>query len=50
MSFDGGATVEVMVAGGPNSRESEVIDADNDGDINFDGELCICENPDLFDA
>ena len=50
MSFDGGATVEVMVAGGPNSRESEVIDADNDSDINFDGELCICENPDLFDA
>ena len=25
VSFDGGATVEVMVAGGPNSRESEVI-------------------------
>ena len=42
--------MEVMVAGGPNSRESEVIDADNDGDINIDDELCICENPDLFDA
>ena len=37
VSFDGGATVEVMVAGGPNSRESEVID-DNDNDDNDDND------------
>merc|ERR1712107_632991 len=30
VSFDGGATVEVMVAGGPNSRESEIYNPASD--------------------
>ena len=40
VSFDGGATVEVMVAGGPNSRESEVMEIHNgkNGDKGDDGE------------
>ena len=40
VSFDGGATVEVMVAGGPNSRESEVMEIHNgkNGDKGDDDE------------